>query len=220
MSTSSATLAALAVVSIALSALGTRGRWFHFRIGLALFALSGLLGALSLLLGAIAWYRGSMVGAAAAIVGALVMLGPAYGILSAIGKPMIHDITTDLDDPPRFETLRVAPYDPANAPIQRKAYADVQPRELAVAPSEAFARARAAMESRGWEIAAAHPQSLTLEATATTGFFGFKDDVIVRIRPAANGSRIDMRSVSRVGKSDIGMNAKRIREYLAALVPA
>jgi uncharacterized protein (DUF1499 family) len=216
MTNSSATLATLAVLSIIVSSLGTRGRWFHFRVGLALFALAGLFGGLALLLGAFAWYRGSALGAVAAIVGGLVMLVPAYGIAGAVGKPMIHDITTDLDDPPRFETLKVAPYDPANASIQRAAYADVQPLTLAVPPADAFERARAAAATK-WEIASSRPEAGILEATATTGFFGFKDDVIVRVRPDAKGSRIDVRSVSRVGKSDVGMNAKRIREYLGTI---
>ncbi|HJR53568.1 MAG TPA: DUF1499 domain-containing protein, partial [Gemmatimonadota bacterium] len=53
-----------------------------------------------------------------------------------------------------------------------------------------------------------------IEATATTPWFGFKDDVVVRIRPEAGGSRVDVRSVSRVGRSDVGTNARRIEEYL------
>jgi len=56
-----------------------------------------------------------------------------------------------------------------------------------------------------------------IEATATTRWFGFKDDVIVRIRPEAAGSRVDVRSVSRVGRGDLGANAARVREFLAKL---
>jgi len=214
---SSVILAALAVLSIVVSGIGTRDHWFHFRIGLALFALSGLLGASAAITGGLAWHRGSIAGAIAAIVGVLVMLPPAFGIITAAGKPMIHDISTDLADPPRFEAINVAPYDSAIASAQRKAYADIQPHIVNATPSDAFARARAAAEASGWEIVSVRPAAGIIEATATTGWFGFKDDVIVRIRPADGGSRIDVRSTSRVGKSDAGMNAKRIRQYLEAL---
>jgi uncharacterized protein (DUF1499 family) len=69
----------------------------------------------------------------------------------------------------------------------------------------------------GWTIVAAEPAAGRIEATATTRWLGFKDDVVVRIRPDAGGSRVDVRSVSRVGKSDLGTNARRIREYLGRL---
>jgi uncharacterized protein (DUF1499 family) len=69
----------------------------------------------------------------------------------------------------------------------------------------------------GWEIVAADPAAGRIEATATTLWFGFKDDIVVRVSAAEQGSRIDVRSVSRVGRSDVGTNAKRIREYLAKL---
>lgn len=220
MNSSSAILASLAVLAIVVSGIGTRGPWFHFRIGLLLFALSALLGVAAAITGAVAWHRGSIAGAVAALIGVLVMIPPVLGIITAAGKPMIHDITTDLDDPPRFETIRVAPYDPSIAPVQRKAYADIQPQIVRTSPSDAFARARAVAESNGWELVSVRPAEGIIEATATTGWFGFKDDVIVRIRPADGGSRIDVRSTSRVGKSDVGMNAKRIRKYFEALTSA
>ena len=69
----------------------------------------------------------------------------------------------------------------------------------------------------GWKIVAADSTAGRIEATATTPWFGFKDDVVVRVRPEGSGSRIDVRSVSRVGQSDVGTNARRIRAYLADL---
>ncbi|HEV7764712.1 MAG TPA: DUF1499 domain-containing protein [Thermoanaerobaculia bacterium] len=211
---SSLVVASAAVLTVAASVVGTRAHWFPFRTGLALFALSGLLGAIAVVMGVWALRHGSSSGVIAAIIiGALVMLPPAFGIVSAMGKPMIHDISTDLTDPPRFETLAVAPYDPTIASIQRKAYPDVQPIVVASSPSDALNRARAIAEENGWEIASSRPDAL--EATATTGWFAFKDDVIVRVRPADGGSRVDVRSVSRVGKSDVGVNAKRIRAFVA-----
>ena len=66
----------------------------------------------------------------------------------------------------------------------------------------------------GWEIVASDPKSLRIEATDTTPWFGFKDDVVVRLANSPSGSKIDVRSVSRVGKSDVGTNARRIKAYL------
>ena len=138
--------------------------------------------------------------------------------------PPIHDITTDLSDPPAFHAilpLRAGASNPADyggpgvAAAQRKGYPDIQPLELAFNPGVAFETALKAARAMGWQVIAADPSAGRIEATATTLWFGFKDDIVVRVRPKAAGSRIDVRSVSRVGNSDIGTNAKRIREYLA-----
>ena len=64
---------------------------------------------------------------------------------------------------------------------------------------------------------AAVPAEGRLEATARTRWFGFRDDVVVRVRPDGAGSRVDVRSVSRVGRSDLGTNARRIRGFMDAL---
>jgi uncharacterized protein (DUF1499 family) len=140
--------------------------------------------------------------------------------------PPIHDITTDTDNPPAFVAvlpLRAkAPNSAAYggreiAEQQRKAYPDIQPLNLGVPPSVAFSRALDIAEAMGWKIVASDPASGRIEAVATTLWFGFSDDVVVRIASAGDGSRIDVRSVSRVGRSDVGTNAHRIREYLAKL---
>jgi uncharacterized protein (DUF1499 family) len=85
---------------------------------------------------------------------------------------------------------------------------------LDVEPTKAFARALAASRDLGWEIIAAVPLEGRIEAVDRTFWFGFKDDVVVRVRAAAGGSRIDVRSVSRVGRSDVGANARRVRRFL------
>jgi len=84
-------------------------------------------------------------------------------------------------------------------------------------PAAAFDRALGAAREMGWEIVAAVPADNRIEATATTLLFGFKDDIVIHITPAGNGSRIDVRSVSRVGRSDLGANARRIRSFLGKL---
>jgi uncharacterized protein (DUF1499 family) len=88
---------------------------------------------------------------------------------------------------------------------------------LRQSPARAFDLADQAARAMGWEIVSVSPPDLRIEATDTTRLFGFKDDVVVRIMPATHGSRVDVRSVSRIGQSDIGANAKRIRAYLKTL---
>jgi uncharacterized protein (DUF1499 family) len=143
--------------------------------------------------------------------------------------PAINDISTDTRNPPAFVALipsragvTVPPGYPGGetADKQRRAYPDIRPLDLPVPPTTAFARALDAAKGMGWQIAAADAAAGRIEATATTPWFGFRDDVVIRVAAAPAGSRIDVRSVSRVGKSDLGTNAKRIRAYLAKLAGA
>jgi uncharacterized protein (DUF1499 family) len=139
--------------------------------------------------------------------------------------PRIHDITTDTENPPQFVALRAIREKSPNGPEyggekiaqqQKAGYPDIQPLMLSEAPAPAFERALAAARNMGWEIVAAVACEGRIEATATTRWLRFKDDVVIRITPAAAGSRIDVRSKSRLGRSDLGANAKRIRAYFSA----
>jgi uncharacterized protein (DUF1499 family) len=132
--------------------------------------------------------------------------------------PYINDVTTDTEKPPQFS--RAKPYESHLGELQRIGYPDLRPLELALPPAQAFARARAAAQALGWEIAAADESAGRIEAVATTRWFGFKDDIVVRVAPAGSGSRIDVRSKSRVGRSDLGANAKRIQDFLTAVMRA
>jgi len=145
---------------------------------------------------------------------------------SARNKPPIHDITTDTADPPPFVAIVPLRRDarnpveyggPAVAAQQREAYPDIAPLSLPVPPAQAFERAERAARGQGWEIVAAVPAEGRIEATDTTRWFGFKDDVVIRVRPEGAGSRVDVRSVSRVGRGDVGTNARRIGQFLDAL---
>ena len=69
----------------------------------------------------------------------------------------------------------------------------------------------------GWTIVAADDAAGRIEASDRSRWFGFTDDIVVRITPSGSGSRIDLRSSSRLGRSDFGVNAARIETYLAAL---
>ncbi len=140
--------------------------------------------------------------------------------------PPIHDITTDLEHPPDFVAVLPLRADAPNpsayggaevAAAQRRAYPEIQPLILAAPPPVAFARALDAAKAHGWTLVAADSAAGRIEATATTTWFGFKDDIVVRVTPTTTGTRIDVRSLSRVGKGDVGTNAARIRAYLAKL---
>lgn len=100
---------------------------------------------------------------------------------------------------------------------QREACPDLQPLMLNVPPPKAFDRALATARAVGWDLVDADAATGRIEATDTTFWYGFKDDVVIRVRPAEGGSRVDVRSLSRVGGGDVGTNAKRIRAYLDAL---
>ena len=100
---------------------------------------------------------------------------------------------------------------------QRMAYPDIRSATIAEPPDRVFTRATNAARDLGWQIVAAVPADGRIEATDTTIWFGFKDDIVVRVTPTAGGSRIDVRSVSRLGQGDLGKNAARVRAFLQRL---
>ena len=100
---------------------------------------------------------------------------------------------------------------------QKAAYPEIQPLRLELVPDVAFTQAHEAAKGQGWEIVDTDRSAGRIEATDTTFWYGFKDDVVVRLTPEGSATRVDVRSVSRVGLGDVGKNASRIREYLKAL---
>jgi len=139
--------------------------------------------------------------------------------------PPIHNITTDIADPPQFSAIvalrpegtNPLDYDAeALGPQQQSAYPDGQPLTLATPGPQTLQAVVGALGDMGLEIVAVDEDAGTVEATDTTFWFGFKDDVVVRVMPAPPGSVVDVRSVSRVGQSDLGKNAQRIGEFLEA----
>jgi uncharacterized protein (DUF1499 family) len=137
----------------------------------------------------------------------------------AAGLPTINDVTTDAEDPPLFSaTDRDMSY-PAErfASQQRAAYPDLQPIRVSSAPLRALVLARETAESLGWEIISVDVASGRLEAREVSRIFRFVDDVVVRVRPLETGAVIDVRSKSRDGRGDLGVNARRIRAFAAAI---
>lgn len=224
---------AAAAVEI-LAGTGTRMGWWPFTTGFDILrwaAYGGIAGAgVSFAAGVAARpgsrRRSTRIAVAGLLVGLSAAAVPWNYQRIAKAVPAIHDITTDTENPPGFVALLPVRRDAPNgaeyggaevAAKQRAAYPGVRPAILGVPPGEAFDRALAAARQMGWTIAAVDRPGGRIEATATTFWFGFKDDVVVRVAPEGTGSRIDVRSVSRVGKSDLGANARRIRQYLRAL---
>jgi Protein of unknown function (DUF1499) len=135
---------------------------------------------------------------------------------------MIHDVSTDTDDPPAFVALRDirlqcrngAHYSGLSTAEHRLRYPDLQTVVYARPLTEVFGAALAFADGLGWKVAAAVETEGRIEATATTRWLRFKDDVVIRIRVFGDTCRLDVRSASRVGSSDFGANARRIRHYL------
>ena len=139
--------------------------------------------------------------------------------------PALHDVSTDTADPPVFVALaneranfeNGAAYDPANAAKQRAGYPDIAPLRSAMPADRLFARALAGVKAQGWQIAAQSAQEGRIEATSVSEWFGFKDDIVIRIAADGAGARLDMRSASRTGAHDPGANAEGVRAFLAGL---
>ncbi len=133
---------------------------------------------------------------------------------------MIHDVSTDTDDPPQFIALRetrLACRNGLEYSGGKQRYPGIEPQHFTQPHAQLFQAALAAANAMQWHIAAAIESEGRIEATATTRLLRFKDDVVIRICPATDGSRLDVRSASRVGSSDFGANARRIRAFLLEL---
>jgi uncharacterized protein (DUF1499 family) len=192
---------------------------------LRLLAYAGIAGAAICLVLATVWHgtRSERILFAAAML--LFALPAATLVVNRASAPPgepINDITTDPDDPPVFSA--VIPYrEPGSNPIeyggprvaarQREVYPQVRPIETPLGKDAAFQRAFETAEALGWNIVAADLYRGIIEAIDTTTFFRFKDDIVIRVREEPSGSRVDLRSRSRVGRSDLGKNAARIMEF-------
>ncbi|GAB4119159.1 MAG: hypothetical protein Tsb0027_13150 [Wenzhouxiangellaceae bacterium] len=194
--------------------------------GLMLAVPAGLIAMLLLLVGRLCKVTGNRAWLVMLLLAAVLFL-PIQQALVARSVPGIHDISTDLTDPPRFSAaMVVARKDASNPPEypgtetaqqQQQAYPHIQPLRLAADRSTVFAQARELVAANGWQLVQANPDRGIIEASDTSWWFGFVDDVIIRIQSDGSGSLVDMRSKSRIGRSDIGANAARIDSFLQQL---
>lgn len=199
-----------------------------WQAGLATFAMAALLAGVGGLVCLIALLRkrGGLLVVLGAAAGLAALAVPVGIVVEARDKPRIHDITTDTINVPAFVAItpelrgpdtNPVSYDPKIAPLQTAAFPDLKPLTLPDAPAAAFDRALAAAKARKWTIVAADAATGRIEATDAVPWWGFKDDVVVRLTPDGSGTRIDVRSKSRVGEGDLGVNAQRIKDYLVKI---
>ncbi len=133
---------------------------------------------------------------------------------------MIHDVSTDTRDPPQFVALRATRLQCRNGADYSggtQSHPGIEPRQFPLPPERIFEAALAAANAMHWRIADAAESEGRIEATATTRIMRFKDDVVIRLRAHDGGTRLDIRSASRVGRSDLGVNARRIRGFFEEL---
>ncbi|OEY65918.1 DUF1499 domain-containing protein [Marinobacter sp. X15-166B] len=195
------------------------------RQGAQLAAGAGVLGVITLLSASFGrHWRVALVGALVSLAVLATLTVPMQMSQRAQSVPPIHDISTDLTSPPVFRALaavrEAAPNEvdhpgAATARQQQMAYPLIGPLVIDQAMGQVLSVAEALVRERGWAVAAVTAD--TIEATATTPWFGFKDDVVIRLTPTTEGVRVDMRSASRLGKSDLGTNAARIHAFLTEL---
>jgi hypothetical protein len=181
----------------------------------------------------------------AVLIGAALIAYPAYLGVKAYKLPAIYDVTTDPIDPPQFDAIaKLRPRD-ANpiayeglyaAELQHAAYSDIEPEETTATPQEAFDAAMKVITRRRWRVVDARPPQQDvaprvvnvrtpqlaprdgiIEAVARTPILGFRDDVVVRVRATSDGTRIDVRSASRYGRNDLGVNAARVRDLISEI---
>lgn len=205
-------------------------------LGFLLLVIAFLIGGIGLLVGRGRSARTSRAAIAIVALGGLATISAGFWVARLRSAPPIHDITTDFENPPEFrdvvplrqaagaanstEYQRIQRANGREIDVvdaQRRAYADVQPQVLPQAPAQALELAEQAVRAMKWSTVAVDRGEARIEATDSTWYFGFKDDVVIRVQPDPGGSRVDIRSTSRVGVGDVGANAKRIREFMAQL---
>jgi uncharacterized protein (DUF1499 family) len=204
-------------------------------------ALATFAGALVLAFGAIVLALGAFVviwkdgckglghAVAAMLVGIAILVYPTFLAVRAARLPWLTDITTDPVDPPRFDTIaRLRPRNAnpvvyaggAAAQLQRAAYPDIEPLQVSANPQQTYQAALAVITKHKWKVVDLRPPQAAgrregmIEAVARTPIMGFRDDVVVRVRFDDEGTRVDIRSASRYGRTDFGTNAARIRRLL------
>jgi uncharacterized protein (DUF1499 family) len=203
------------------------GIW-PLRTAFTLLRAGAIAGVIAALLAGVALWRAhgrDALAAVALIVGLAAFVVPFRFQRLAAAAPPIHDISTDTANPPSFgaivplrtEAPNSLEYSQDAARQQRNAYPDIKPLILEVPAAQVFERALVAAREAEWEIVEANADTGRIEAIDTTTFFGFKDDIVVRLTPLETRTVVDVRSVSRVGRGDAGTNARRIREFLEQL---
>jgi hypothetical protein len=235
-------LAVLAAAVTWLASVGGRSSWWSAEEALAALPAVFVLAFAAVLLGLFARFRRSnrqLVAVSAVLLGLSVAGFLTGEKIRWASHPPLHDVTTNLDDPPSFSALEIRSDLLAGVPVHDRpgyaalttaerwkavhseAYPDLRPLEVGYPPPQALERSASAARARGWKVVRVDPAQGKLEATATAPFLGFKDDLSVRVRPVrGRGSIVDARSVSRAGISDHGRGAGYIRRLFLGIEAA
>lgn len=228
-------LVLLAIYPIAIAA--ARLDVWHFRNSFLLFVVAAIAGFIVLVLSVLKMSRGDRQDSKALVISVVATLIPLIFLGSNIVKakdfPFIHDISTDVNNPPmltaaktdRVEGDHSVDYEgPELAALQKAGYPDLTSLVLSDTPQQVFERSLSIVQGNGWNVLASNDQQppLTIEAVDTSLLFGFKDDIVIRIQSIQTSEGkpatvVDVRSMSRQGKSDLGVNAKRIKQLLAQI---
>ena len=223
-------LAVLAVLGFPIAVIG-------FRLGLFPFVSSFKILGATVVLAAVIFFLGMLMSLikrqdanlaksarTAAMIALLPLIGLGSQMFTAKSVPEIHNISTDVANPPTFDKVIALRSDTSNpleynaaelASVQTKAYPNVKTLITELSLEDAHAQAKSVVEAMGLELVNSDPNGGIIEATETTAIWGFKDDIVVRISEKNGKTAIDLRSVSRIGRSDLGANAKRIEKFLA-----
>jgi len=215
------------------SGIGYRLELFHFRVGFTILRWAFWFALAALVLTVVGFVtvrdrsRGTLIAAViGVVVGAVAVYVPWNWKQTLDAHPYIHDISTDTANPPEFVAAarlrkpgdHPVAYDGAEVTdLQHKAYPDLVTLKTAAPADKVFGAAKAVIASMGMQLADADPSQGRIEANQTSLLYGFTDDMVVRIVAGADGTKVDVRSKSRVGRSDLGQNAKRIRVFLQKL---
>jgi uncharacterized protein (DUF1499 family) len=225
-------VAILCVLAAVSSGFGYRAGLWHFRTGFMILRVAFFvsLAAAALALAGLLLSGGARRIVVPALAGLVIALGFAYvpwkQKQTVDALPFIHDITTDIENPPEFvaaaqlrkEGDHPIAYDGLEVAAQQKqAYPDLAPVVLSAPKDKVFDAARSTIDAMGLKVSGEDESAGRLEATDTSLWYGFTDDLVVRVTETPEGTRVDVRSKSRVGRSDVGQNAKRIRTFLATL---
>lgn len=223
-------LALIILIILPVSALGTRFGLWPFNIGIQLLLGAVVVGLLIQVINAIWLLRKPVPATKSALRWGSLFALPALILVAAFmqsrddAQAGIHNISTDINNPPQF-TAAVAQrgadsnpleYTTEVATVQQKFFPDVNTISTKRTPLQAFENSLAIAQSMGWEVYAQDADLGHIEAVDTTFWFGYKDDIVIRITANDSGSLVDLRSVSRVGVSDLGANAKRIGKFTEA----
>lgn len=223
-------------------ALGT----LNTKLGPLVLMLCGAMGLASLIGAFIVQPRKGVLPGVLGVLIAVFAMGKLLSTKKAVYEklPFIHDVTTDTQDPPVFgeiilaeraavEGVNTAEYIGKKAPVfvdekpageelvsalQSKAFPEIGPLILSDKKDVVFGEALATAKSMGWSLKEEDLAAGRIDATDTTFWYGFDDDITIRLRDGKGGGTIvDVRSLSRIGGSDMGKNAARIREFLETL---